>query len=137
MTCAPARDIWADISAITILFFGQNINGNLTLGENIADNGGIMTSYQAYRAFVGSKPQQYLPRLKYSPDQIFFIAQAQTLCTIYSSRPSVINGILRENVHSPAPYRVIGPMSNFDVFSNVFQCQSGSKMNPQNKCIIW
>ena len=116
-------------------FNGHSVNGDLTLGENIADNGGVITSYHAYKTFVKRKRQQYLKDFEYSPDQIFFIAQAQIFCSIYS--PSSVQEIVSTSEHSPSPFRVIGPMSNSIEFSNAFQCRKGSKMNPQNKCIVW
>lgn len=107
-----------------------------TLGENIADNGGLQTSYQAYQSMVLEKnqPQLALPGLRYTPEQIFFIAQAQTLCTLYL--PQAVESILKYP-HSPAPYRVIGPMSNSEDFSRAFKCPLGAPMNPPDKCVIW
>jgi neprilysin len=61
-----------------------NLNGINTQGENIADNGGIKEAYKAYTKWVeknGEEPQ--LPGLKYSPDQLFWIAAAQTWCSVY------------------------------------------------------
>lgn len=114
-------------------FHGQHITSKLTLGEDIADNGGLQTSYQAYKTLVSADETQQLtlPGLSYTPEQIFFIAQAQTLCTQYRSQK--ISWIL----HSPAKYRVIGPMSNSDAFSRVFMCSPGTPLNPPNKCIVW
>ena len=53
------------------------INGNLTLGENIADNGGLHTSYQAFRSLMNTTQQYTLPALKYTPEQLYFIAYGQ------------------------------------------------------------
>ena len=118
------------------MFFGHKINGALTLGENIADNGGLMTSFQAYKTSVkGKKQQARLPGFEYTPDQIFFIAQAQLYCTVYN-KDKVEERILT-GVHAPDHYRVIGPLSNSKDFSEAFQCNPGSPMNPINKCLLW
>ena len=117
-------------------FFGHKINGGLTLGENIADNGGLMTSFQAYRTSVkGKKQQARLPGFEYTPDQIFFIAQAQSYCSVYNK--DKVEERIRTAAHAPDPYRVIGPLSNSKDFSDAFQCPSGSPMNPINKCLLW
>ena len=57
--------------------FGYNINGNLTLGENIADNGGLKTAYQAYKTMAQNETQQTLPAVDLTPDQLFFVAFGQ------------------------------------------------------------
>ena len=59
------------------LFHSTQVNGNLTLGENIADNGGIKTSYQAFQSLKNTTEQPMLPALPYTPDQLFFIAYGQ------------------------------------------------------------
>lgn len=115
-------------------FLGQPVISNSTLNEDIADNGGLQTSYQAYKTLVSANKTQQLtlPGLNYTPEQIFFIAQAQTLCTQYLPNPThAWYG------YSPAKYRVIGPMSNIDAFSRVFMCSPGSPLNPPNKCVVW
>ena len=53
------------------------VNGNLTLGENIADNGGLHTSYQAFLSLMNTTSQPMLPALKYTPEQLYFIAYGQ------------------------------------------------------------
>ena len=53
------------------------VNGNLTLGENIADNGGLHTSYQAFLNLMNTTEQPVLPALQYSPQQLYFIGYAQ------------------------------------------------------------
>ena len=53
------------------------VNGNLTLGENIADNGGLKTGYEAFQNFLNSTEQPVLPALPYTPEQLYFIAYGQ------------------------------------------------------------
>lgn len=114
-------------------FLGQRVISSTTLDEDIADNGGLQTSYEAYKTLVSANKTQQLtlPGLKYTPEQIFFIAQAQTLCTQYGPKETPWT------YYAPAKYRVIGPMSNIDAFSRVFMCPPGSPLNPPNKCVVW
>jgi len=117
-------------------FGNYSINGNLTIGENIADNGGLRLAYQAFKKQQSKlKVEKKLPALDFNGDQLFFISAAQTWCSV-EKRKSVISQILT-NEHTPARYRVLGMLQNFDVFSKVFTCKTGSKMNPNKKCRIW
>ena len=54
-----------------------------------------------------------------------------------SSTKEAVHLQILNDPHSPARYRVIGPLSNLPEFSAVFQCQNGSYMNPTNKCELW
>ncbi|KAG8183511.1 hypothetical protein JTE90_003861 [Oedothorax gibbosus] len=115
---------------------GMRINGVNTLGENIADNGGLKEAYLAYQSWVndhGTEPT--LPGLKYTPNQLFFISMANNWCAKY--RPEKLKRIIITDEHSPNQYRVNGPMSNLPQFSEEFQCEIGTKMNPEHKCNVW
>jgi len=115
---------------------GLNINGRMTQGENIADNGGLKQAYRAYRKWVlrhGEEPQ--LPGLNLSHDQLFFLNYAQIWCG--TMRPEDALTKIRSSVHSPGPIRVLGPLSNSQEFANAYQCPVGSPMNPQRKCSVW
>ena len=57
--------------------FGYNINGNITLGENIADDGGLKSAYQAYKTIAQNETQPTLPAVDLTPDQLFFVAFGQ------------------------------------------------------------
>merc|ERR1712170_48060 len=62
----------------------QNVSGTLTLGENIADNGGLKTAYYAYKSWLsehGSMPELPLPGLNHTHDQLFFLSFAQVWCS--------------------------------------------------------
>ncbi|VDM99379.1 unnamed protein product [Thelazia callipaeda] len=114
------------------------INGKLTLGENIADNGGIKQSYQAYQEFISQSNQSepVLPgMLDYTSDQIFFLSYAQIYCG-HGTKSAQIEGILTDD-HSPQRYRVNGPLSNLAEFSEAFDCPLGSNLNPIKRCSIW
>ncbi|KAL3990442.1 Peptidase M13 family protein [Acanthocheilonema viteae] len=114
------------------------INGKLTLGENIADNSGIKQSFRAYKKYIEqighSEPR--LPGMSnFTEDQIFFLSFAQVWCS-HQTKEAQIKQVLT-NEHSPAMYRVNGPLSNLPEFSKAFNCPPGSFLNPQKRCSVW
>ncbi|KAK3730118.1 hypothetical protein QZH41_013745 [Actinostola sp. cb2023] len=115
---------------------GEHVNGKYTLGENIADNGGLKAAYSAYQNWVRENgPEKTLPVLKKTNDQLFFIAYGQSWCA--SIRPEKAKIMLDVDPHSPNKFRVLGTLSNLKEFSDAFKCPVGSKMNPKDKCVIW
>uniref|UniRef100_H0WNI6 Membrane metalloendopeptidase like 1 n=1 Tax=Otolemur garnettii TaxID=30611 RepID=H0WNI6_OTOGA len=114
----------------------QNVNGLSTLGENIADNGGVRQAYKAYLKWMArSGKDQQLPGLNLTNDQLFFINYAQVWCGSY--RPEFALQSIKTDVHSPLKYRVLGSLQNLAAFSQAFQCTPGSPMHPQGRCRIW
>ncbi|XP_076451514.1 neprilysin-4-like [Babylonia areolata] len=116
---------------------GRKVNGRLTLGEDIADNGGLKEAYKAYRKLVSKRGMEEprLPVLDYTPDQLFFISAAQAWCGNMRDKLRLI--YLQTDYHSPMRFRVIGPMQNNEDFTRAFNCPSGSYMNPERKCRVW
>ncbi|CAL9704040.1 unnamed protein product [Knipowitschia caucasica] len=115
---------------------GQNVSGISTLGENIADNGGVRQAYKAYLKWVekeGEEPR--LPGLDMDHKQLFFLNFAQVWCGAY--RPEYASQSIKTDSHSPLEYRVLGSLQNFNAFSEAFQCPRGSRMNPEQKCRVW
>ncbi|VDI27817.1 Hypothetical predicted protein [Mytilus galloprovincialis] len=123
----------------TVAAANMNLNGKLTLGENIADNGGIRESFKAYRKLVATKhkgkEEKPLPGMEFSPNQLFFLNAAQVWCGIIRPKEAVRR--IRVDPHSDARSRVVGPLQNFDEFSKTFNCKAGTYMNPTKKCVIW
>ncbi|KAG7480099.1 endothelin-converting enzyme-like 1 [Solea senegalensis] len=116
--------------------YNQRVNGRLTLGENIADMGGLKLSYFAYQKWVREHgPERPLPGLKYTHEQLLFIAFAQNWCMKRRSQSIYLQ--LLTDKHAPEHYRVIGSVSQFDEFARVFHCPKGSLMNPADKCSVW
>nr|CAD7585920.1 unnamed protein product [Timema genevievae] len=112
------------------------VNGRMTQGENIADNGGLKQSFRAYKKWVrkhGEEPG--LPGINLTHDQLFFLNYAQIWCG--SMRPEDALTKIRSSVHSPGPIRVLGPLSNSHDFAQAYACPVGSPMNPTNKCTVW
>lgn len=119
------------------IFHSKNLNGKQTLGENIADNGGIKQAFQAYQNWKKRQgPEPPLPGMEeFTNEQIFFLGFAQIWCSKY--RPETAVRQVDFGVHSPGMYRVIGPLSNFDEFAKAYKCPKGSPMNPEEKCAVW
>ncbi|KAM7399757.1 hypothetical protein PAMP_019003 [Pampus punctatissimus] len=134
--------------------YNQRVNGRLTLGENIADMGGLKLSYYAYQKWVREHgPERPLPGLKYTHEQLLFIAFAQNWCMKRRSQSIYLQ--LLTDKHAPEHYRykihtnkktlintdkynqVIGSVSQFDEFARVFHCPKSSPMNPVDKCSVW
>ncbi|BFZ24008.1 hypothetical protein BsWGS_27047 [Bradybaena similaris] len=115
---------------------GEHEKGKQTLGENIADNGGLKSAYNAYRQWVHKHgEEQLLPALGLTHEQIFFLSFAQVWC--WNSKPETDHLQVLTDPHSPAKFRVIGPLSNSYEFSEVYKCSSKSSMNPKKKCEVW
>jgi len=111
------------------------LNGVRTLGENIADNGGIKLAYRAYNRWAETNSEQKLPGLKYTPQQMFWISSAQIWCNV--ARNETMRNKIMTNVHSPGEFRVLGPFSNSKEFSEDFKCLEHARMNPTSKCEVW
>ncbi len=95
---------------------GLHINGHQTLGENIADVGGLRVSYEAFKLATAGKK---LPDIDgFTPDQRFFIAFAQSWRT--NERTEKIRLQIASDLHSPARWRVLGPVANFPEFRAAF-----------------
>jgi predicted metalloendopeptidase len=112
------------------------INGRLTLGENTADNGGLLLAYNAYLARAkkdGIDIQQKVDGL--TGPQRFYIAWAQNWCE--NSRPEVIRERVQTDGHSPDHFRANGAAVNQPAFAAAFGCKKGSPMVPADSCRVW
>merc|ERR1711974_148412 len=108
------------------------VNGTLTMGENVADMGGVKRAFDAYIARTESFGDEERLLSAYSSRQMFFIAYAQNWCSL--RRPELSERLLLTDPHSPPEFRVLGPLSNFDKFAEFWQCPAGSKYTPPQKC---
>lgn len=117
-------------------FGGEQIKGKQTVGENIADNGGLKAAFNAYTDWVKEHHvEQPLPGVNLTHKQLFFIGFSQVWCS--SSTPEAMHLTILNDAHTPGPYRVKGTLSNSKDFAREFQCHPGVPMNPQKKCEIW
>jgi putative endopeptidase len=111
-------------------------NGKLTLGENIADLGGVLIAYGAYRRSLAGKPEP-APIDGLTGDQRFFLAWAQ----IWRSniRPEFARLLVNVDPHGPAGFRTNGPLSNIPAFAKAFGCGPGDPMaRPDSERVqIW
>jgi len=109
------------------------INGKLTLGEDVADVGGLILAYIAWKEHT--KGQNLQPIDGLTPEQRFFIGYGQSWC----SNERDENKRLRATVdpHSPEKYRANGVVSNMPEFQEAFHCKAGSAMVNQNRCRVW
>jgi putative endopeptidase len=116
---------------------GQHLNGELTLGENTADNGGIRISYQAMQKALAQEPEAERTKKTdgYTEDQRFFIAFAQLWCENVS--PALQQMYLKADPHSPGEFRTNGVVQNFPAFGKAFGCHVGQPMMPANACRVW
>jgi putative endopeptidase len=113
---------------------GFHINGKLTMGENIADLGGLLAALDAYHASLGGKPAPVLDGL--TGDQRFFLAFAQAWQR--KVRDDAVKQQLAADPHSPAQFRVIGPTRNVDAWYAAFSVESGKYvLKPQDRVRIW
>jgi putative endopeptidase len=114
---------------------GAHINGKLTMGENIADLGGLLASLDAYHASLHGAPAPVIDGL--TGDQRFFLAYAQAWQ--HKSRDDAIRQQLASDPHSPAKFRVIGPTRNDDAWYAAFDVTPGGKyyLAPADRARIW
>jgi endothelin-converting enzyme/putative endopeptidase len=109
------------------------INSKLTLGEDIADLGGLILAWEAWKLQTAGTKQG--PRDGFSPEQRFFVGYAQWACQI--DRPENLRLRAITNEHSPAKYRVNGLVVNMPEFEAAFSCKAGQPMTSRNRCRIW
>jgi putative endopeptidase len=112
-----------------------HINGDLTQGENIADLGGTMMAYAAFKRTEQYKGYGLIAGL--NPDQRFFLGYA--LGWMVNERPELVANQVRSNEHSPAKFRVLGPLSNMAEFYATFKIKPGDAMwrTPEQRVRIW
>jgi predicted metalloendopeptidase len=110
------------------------LDGKLTLGENLADLGGLKLAYSAYRASRSGKLEE-APVGGFSADQQFFLAHAQAWCA--QIRPENARLRAATDPHSSARWRVNGPLSNLGEFATAFQCRAGAPMVRAERCDVW
>jgi putative endopeptidase len=110
-----------------------HLNGKLTLGENIADLGGLKLAHTAYVKARGSAEPQKMG--KYTDEQLFFLGTAQSWCT--KRRPELARMRVTTDPHSPPQFRINGPLSNLPEFATAYQCKAGDKMVRKQQCVIW
>jgi putative endopeptidase len=114
---------------------GVFVNGKLTLGENIADLGGLTIAYYAFMKSLEGKEKRVIKG--YTPEQRFFIAFAHVWKN--TIRDNALEARIKSDPHSPGKYRVNGTLSNMPEFFDAFNVKEGDKMrqNPNKIARIW
>ena len=107
------------------------VNGELTLGENIADNGGLQLAHMAFEA----EPHSSQVIDGYAPEQRFFLAWAQWRCMNVTEQKA--RELARSDPHSPGRWRVNGVVSNMPSFAQAYGCKQADAMVRAEPCRIW
>ncbi len=110
-----------------------HINSKLTEGEDVADLGGTILAFIAWRAETANKKLQNIQG--FTPEQRFFIGLAQWACE--NTRPEDERANAMTDPHSPGKYRINGVVVNMPEFQQAFSCKAGSPMTRQDRCRVW
>jgi len=112
-----------------------HINSQLTLGEDVADFGGEILAYMAWKGAENGKTLEPIDNL--TPDQRFFVGFAQWACA--NERPEELRMRAMTDPHSPPKYRINGVIVNMPEFSQAFSCKAGQPMvkPPEKVCEVW
>ena len=114
---------------------GKFVNGDATQGENIADLGGVVMGYEAFKKTSQFKKYEKIAGL--TPDQRYFLAYGYAW--MVNIKSEALGQQIMTDVHSPARFRINGPLSNINEFYKTFNIKDGSKMFiPQkDRVVIW
>lgn len=114
---------------------GFNVKGRLTLGENIADLGGVTIAYEALQRSLKGKEKKLIDG--FTPEQRFFLSWSQVWRT--SIRDNEAKRRIETDSHSPGRFRAIGPLVNFQPFFDAFGIKEGDAMwrKPEDRAKIW
>ena len=122
-------DEYSNFTAIDDL----KVNGPLTLGENVADNGGMRVAYMALLSTLAGKQPAAIDGL--TPQQRFFLGWANGWC---QNRTDALSRMLvTVDPHSPGKWRVNGVVSNMPEFQEAYHCKPNAAMVRQNACRVW
>lgn len=109
------------------------INGKLTLGEDVADLGGLLLAYKAWKENIQGKKLEPIDGL--TPEQRFFVGYGQSWCA--STRDEAKRMRATVDPHSPDKYRANGVVTNMMEFQEAFHCKTGVPMAPEKRCRVW
>ena len=124
-----------DAHASSTQVSGMPINGKLTMGENIADLGGITVAYDALKLALKRAPQAEIDG--YTAEQRLFLNWAQIWRR--NMMPASLKLMLNTDTHAPGVFRTNGPLSNVPAFAQAFGCKSGDAMvrDGEKRIVIW
>ena len=133
---AQADKVVAQFNSYVIDVDSLHVNGKLTLGENIADLGGLKIAYAAMQKGMAGKPRP--AKIDgFTPEQRFFLAWAQIWRR--NTRPERSRMLINVDPHSPSIWRTNGPLSNLPEFAKAFGCKPGDQMVRADslRAVIW
>jgi putative endopeptidase len=110
-----------------------HINSSLTLGEDVADLGGTLLAYLAWKHDTAG--QDLKPKDGLTPDQRYFVGMAQWACG--QARPEALRLDAITDPHSPEEFRINGVVTNLPQFGDAFGCKVGQPMRRENACRVW
>jgi putative endopeptidase len=116
---------------------GVHVNGKLTLGENLADLGGISIAYDALERTLAKDPSKRKDINGFTPEQLFFISFAQVWRT--TIRDAEARRLVTVDPHSPGRFRAVGPLVNYQQFFDAFNIKPGDPMwrAPELRAHVW
>ncbi len=116
---------------------GLHVNGKLTLGENLADLGGVHIAYDALERVLAQDPSKRKAIDGFTPEQRFFISFAQIWRT--NIRDAEAQRLITVDPHSPGQFRAYGPLLNVQEFYDAFEIKTGSPiwLAPEKRAVIW
>jgi putative endopeptidase len=131
---AKAQAVVDQYNSFTVLD-GLHVNGSLTLGENLADLGGVTLAYEAFKLTEQGKSNQKIDG--FTPDQRFFMSWAQIWRI--KNRDETLRTRIATDPHSPERYRINGPLMHFEPFYQAFAVKPGNQMYvaPEKRVKIW
>jgi putative endopeptidase len=132
---AKTKALVAQYNAFLAVLPDYHVDGELTLGENIADNSGLAIAYKAYQRSLGGKPAPVIDGM--SGDERFFYGFAQAWRS--KVRPDALLAQIKSDPHAPDEFRVTGAVRNHPGFYSTFGVKPGDKMYlaPADRVTIW
>jgi putative endopeptidase len=138
-TAQDAKEFEKRASCISTQYSGYTIiddikiNGKLTLGEDVADLGGLLLAWMAWKE--DTKGQKLEPIDGLTPEQRFFVGYGQSWCGETRDETKRLRATV--DPHSPEKYRTNGVVSNMPEFQEAFHCKAGSPMVNAKPCRVW
>jgi putative endopeptidase len=131
---AKTKLIVAQFNKYTVLG-NKHVNGDATQGENIADLGGVIMGYEAFKKTKQYKDKQIISGL--TPDQRYFLAYGYAW--MVNIKDAALASQIMTDVHAPAKFRINGPLSNIPEFYKAFNIKKGDKMYQleADRVVIW
>lgn len=123
----------ADQYAQYVIVDDIKINSKLTLGEDVADLGGLILAWEAWQQATHNQRLQPLDGL--TPEQRFFVGFAQWTCENQRDEDKRVSALT--NPHSPGVYRINGVVANMPEFARAFSCKAGAPLVRKNICKVW